>query len=220
MKLYDKDYDDNDYNKMMEEAGKMLNQFEFLKKKIETEYEEILKIKLIPEDNFNMSVLDYEEMLQERNSLVFESHNNLKKVEANINYLKDVGFSLLVNSGLMTEEDYQSSKFLNFLLDSMDEKSRDLLLINTLMSEYNELKYNREIDMLIVTEDSSSNKNYKVGDLEDKYNEDSEELEYIDKALFELDLLRGKLINDLGALAYFLTPKEEKNKIKRKKKGE
>ena len=47
MKIYDKEYNDDEYGKMMEDAGKMLNQLEFSKKKLEEEFETALKIKLL-----------------------------------------------------------------------------------------------------------------------------------------------------------------------------
>ena len=220
MKIYDNNYENDDYSKMMEETGKMLNQFESLKNQANKEYDEILKIKLIPEDCSDMSLQEYEEMLEERNSMINVSLNNLKMLDSNINYLKEIGISLLVKTGVMSEEDYRNSKLLNFLLETMEEKNRYLQQANTIIDEYNELKFNKEVDMVIVTEDSNSYKNYKVSELEEKYNEDSSDIEKIDKALFELEMIKSKLVNDLGVLTYLITPKENENsKTKKKKRG-
>ena len=221
MMIYDKDYDDNDYHKMMEETGKMINQLEALKKKVENEYEEILKIRLIPEDGSTITVQEYEEMLVERNSMITGTLNNLNKVNANISYLKNIGCELLIKTGVLSKADYNKSKIVDFVLEKMEDLTRELVQAETIIDEYNELKLTREVDMLIVTEDSNINKDYKAFELEEKYNEDSAELDYIDKQLFELEMIKLKIVEDLDTITYFLTPKEnEKTKTKKKTKGE
>ena len=219
MNIYDNNYEDEDYSKMMEETGNMLNQFEYLKNQLNNEFDEILKLKLIPDDISDISVKEYEDMVEERNKVLTDSLSNLKKIDANISYLKDVGLNLLVKSGIMKEEDYRNTKFLDFILETMDYKNKDLLHVNTIIDEYKELKLGIEVDMLIITEDSNMYKDYRVSDLEDKYNEDSEDLEHIDKVLFELEMSKLKIVNDLKVLTDFITPKEEE-KTKKKKKGE
>ena len=103
----------------------------------------------------------------------------------------------------------------------MEDLTRELVQAETIIDEYNELKLTREVDMLIVTEDSNINKDYKAFELEEKYNEDSAELDYIDKQLFELEMIKLKIVEDLDTITYFLTPKEnEKTKTKKKTKGE
>ena len=219
MDIFDNNFEDEDYFKMMEETGKKLNQFEFIKNQLNNEFEEILKIKIIPDDISDISVKEYEDMLEERNKVLTDTLNNLKKVDANISYLKDIGVNLLVKTGTMTEEECNNSKYLSVILETMDYKNKDLLQIDTLINEYRELKLGREVDMLIITEDSNDYKDYRVKDLEDKYNEDSEDIEHIDKVLFELDVNKLKLINDLKALTDLIRPKEEE-KTKKKKKEE
>ena len=219
MIINDNNFDDEDYSKMMEETGKNLNQFEFLKKQLNNEFDEILGLKIIPEDISDISVKEYEDMLEERNKILSETISNLKRVDANISYLKNIGTSLLVKSGIMTEKEYNNSKLLNLILETMDYKNKDLLHINTVVDEYKQLKLVREVDMLIVTEDSNIYKDYRVSDLEDKYNEDSEDIEHIDKVLFELEMTKYKLVDDLKVLTNFITPKEDE-KTKKKKKGD
>ena len=221
MKIYDKDYDDNDFEKMMEDTGKMLNQLEFSKKKLEDEFETALKIKLLPKDSSNVSVEEYEAMLEQRNSIVNDTITGLKIIDANINYLKDIGCRLLVETGVMTEEDYLNNKFVNIIMETIDEKNRDLLQISTIANEYNELKLNREVDMIIVIQDTSSYQNIEVQELEDTYNNASEELNHIERILIELNMIKYKLNNDIGVLAHYLAPKENKENDngKTKKKG-
>ncbi len=221
MDIYDNDNEIEDYSKALEEAGKILSQLEFSKKKSDNEFEEMLKIKLLTDDDTYVTVYEYEQMLETRNTLINEARNNIKMLNANIGYIKDIGTKMLVKLGVMTEEDSFKSKFINIVLETIDEKNKDLLQVDTIIDEYNELKLNKEVDMLVVIQDTSYNKDYSIGELEDTYNEASEEINHIDKTLFELTILKGKILNDLGTLIHFLAPKEkEEDKTKIKKKGE
>ena len=85
MNIYDNNYEDEDYSKMMEETGKMLNQFEYLKNQLNNEFDEILKLKLIPDDISDISVKEYEDMVEERNKVLTDSLSNLKKTDIYIN---------------------------------------------------------------------------------------------------------------------------------------
>lgn len=220
MKIYDNNYDNEDYSKMMEDTGKMLNQLEFHKKQLEEEFETSLKIKLLTKDSSKVSTTEYEAMLGERNAIVNEILTGLKIVNANISYLKDVGCKLLVDSGVMTEEDFLNNRLANLVLDTMEEKNRDLEQIITIENEYGELKLNREVDMLVVIQDTNYNKDYQIQELEDTYNLASEEINHIDSVLQELDMIKYKLTNDIETLVHYITPKEnDDNKTMKKGKN-